>query len=221
MPRPGCSRNCSCDARVASSLSTAKRRRRNQSIVFTVIALLLPVLPESVHATLFRSITGESATINSIGTLTEGGVNYTAIFKPATPPPSYVHLPWVDTTHSYSGHNSIGFEIDPTPSPVDKQTDKVQLRISHADDLSALGFGNTRYLGFAVDIPSAGFQAPSRARCNWRSGGRDRPTRRHFRSPSPVASPRGELRGDRLQRHDAGQSIVRAGGSGNRHDRAG
>ena len=72
-----------------------------------------------------------------------------------------MHLPWIDTTHSYNGHKSVGFEIEPTPAPADKQTDKVQLRISHADDSSALGFGNTRYLGFAVDIPSASFQAPT------------------------------------------------------------
>ena len=115
---------------------------------------------------LYRTITGETggttqATVNPDGSLSESAVNYAAIFKPTTPPPSYVHLPWVDTTRSYNGHNSIGFQIDPTPAPAIHETDKAQLRVSHAGDSSDLEFGNKRYLGFAIDIPSATFQPPT------------------------------------------------------------
>jgi hypothetical protein len=130
---------------------------RKQVILFASLLLAGPA-----RATLFHSITGETASVTSAGSLTENGTTYVGIFKPSTPPPSYVHLPWVDTAHAYRGQKSIGFEIDPTPSPVATDTDKTQLRISHAGESSDLEFGNTRYLGFAVDIPSANFQGPSK-----------------------------------------------------------
>ena len=128
-------------------------------VIFICAAMMFAV---SARATLFHSITGETASVTSAGSLTENGTTYTGIFKPSTPPPSYVHLPWVDTSHAYRGQKSIGFEIDPTPSPVATDTDKTQIRISHAGDSSDLVFDNTRYLGFAVDIPSANFQGPTK-----------------------------------------------------------
>ena len=120
----------------------------------------------SARATLFRSITAETgsptnAVINADGSLTESGVNYIAIYKPTTPPPANVHPAFIDTTTAFDGHNSLGFQIDPTPNPQSTGTDKTQLRVSHAGDSSDLVFDNTRYLGFALNIPSAGFQAPT------------------------------------------------------------
>ena len=131
-----------------------------------VVSLMLCVY-SGAQAALYRKVTAETggstnADINADGSLSESGVNYVAIFKPTTPPPSYVHLPWIDAAHSYNGQKSIGFQIDPTPNPGATETDKTQLRISHAGDSSDLEFGNKRYLGFAVDIPSATFQSPSK-----------------------------------------------------------
>src|SRR5579864_5351317 len=106
-------------------------------------SLLLSTRP--AHATLFRYITAETAapanaTINSDGSLTENGINYVAIYKPATPPPPNVHPAFINTTTAYSGSNSIGFEIDPTPNPDPNSNDKTQLRVSYGGDTSHLAF---------------------------------------------------------------------------------
>jgi hypothetical protein len=117
---------------------------------------------------LFHYISGETwapaaATVNADGSLTESGSTYTAIFKPSTPPPDWVKLPWIDSTNAFNGLHSVGFEIDPhTPDPGSgTPTDKVQLRVSHAGESSDLEFDNKRYLGFDVKLPSAAFQAPT------------------------------------------------------------
>lgn len=121
------------------------------------------------HATLFQAISPADATFDSSGDLVENGVTYLAVYKPTTPPPAWVKPAWISNTGGYNGDDALGFEVDPqTPAAGSgTPTDKTQIRISHADDSSSLNFNGstmtaTRYLGFALYLPSTQVQAPTK-----------------------------------------------------------
>jgi hypothetical protein len=129
-----------------------------------VLATLL-LAPSCARATLYRHITAESpAVINSDGSLTEASVTYPAIYKP-TPQASWVQTPWLDSSLSYKGEQSVGMEIDAVSSYASGDVDKVNHRISSGNDSFALGFGNIkRYTGFALYLPSGEFEIPAAGR---------------------------------------------------------
>lgn len=136
------------------------------SYPFTAGALLLALaLVSPARATLYRHITAEDpAAIDATGNLTEAGVTYPVIYKP-TPQATWVATPWLDSTTSYAGLQSVGMEIDAVASYASGDVDKVNHRISSGNDSFALGFGNVkRYTGFALMLPSAGFDIPAPGR---------------------------------------------------------
>jgi hypothetical protein len=116
-------------------------------------------------ATLYRHITAETvspyyATINPDGSLTEDGVNYPAVFKPV-PQATWVRSPWISPSQMFRGYHAIGMEIDPQNPTTSSDVDKVNLTLSSGNDPFALTFGQKRYTGFALKLPSTGFQIPT------------------------------------------------------------
>ncbi len=129
---------------------------------------LICALGVPAHATLFRHITAETASptnavINSDGSLTESGVTYACIYKP-TPQATWVRTPWISPSQYYLGSHAIGMEIDPVSTYALSDVDKVNHRLESGNDSFALTFGNKRYTGFALKLPSANFQIPDSGR---------------------------------------------------------
>ena len=131
-----------------------------------VVAVM--IISNQADADIYRHISAEtvspySATVDSSGNLTENGITYPVVFKPTTPPLSWVRLPWISPSQTYVGYHSIGMELDPQNTNAftgDTNLDKVNLTISTGHDSFASTFGNTRYLGFAVEFPSVNFYVP-------------------------------------------------------------
>ncbi len=114
------------------------------------------------YATLFHDITANNATLDASNDVVENGVTYLTVYKPV-PPTSNVIGPWIGTNGGFSSNDAFGYEIQPSPSGDTSSTDKVDTRVSHADDSNGLGFDAPKYLGFAVNIPQAGFSPPTAA----------------------------------------------------------
>lgn len=126
---------------------------------------LLCALGVPAHATIYRHITADGdANIDSTGNLTEAGVTYPVIYKPS-PQATWTQTPWLDNTTAYSGSQSVGMEIDAVASYLSGDVDKVNHRICSGNDSFALGFGGIkRYTGFALMLPSWGFEIPEAGR---------------------------------------------------------
>ena len=136
----------------------------------SAFAATIGISTSSAHGVLNEEITAYGAVINSSGSLIENGTTYQSEFKPATPPPSWDLLPWINTSGGgLSGNDSIGFEVNAhNPGSLGGYvpTDKTQERVLYGDEPYALNFNgntytNTEYMGFAVDLPSAAFQGPT------------------------------------------------------------
>jgi len=112
------------------------------------------------YATLYQNITANNATLDSNNDIVENGVTYLTVYKP-TPPSDNVIGPWISTNGGFSSNDAFGYELQPSLANENSSTDKVDTRVSHADDSSGLGFDAPKYLGFAVNIPQAGFSPPT------------------------------------------------------------
>ncbi|HUB24916.1 MAG TPA: heparin lyase I family protein [Tepidisphaeraceae bacterium] len=131
--------------------------KRNCTILLAVLAVVARKA-QVAHATLYTDITANNAAIDSSGDVVENGVTYLTVFKPV-PPTSNIHYPWISTNGGYTSNDALAYEIDPSPAGDTSSTDKVDTRVSHADDSTALTFDSVKYLGFAVNIPAANFAA--------------------------------------------------------------
>jgi hypothetical protein len=127
--------------------------------LWLVVGPLNPLAAET-----FRHITAEpgaGAKIDDAGGLRERGVSYRAIYKP-TPIADWCKKPWIDPSEAFRGKHAIGMEILGKPMTDRTDVDKVNLTISTGRDPFALTFGNQRYTGFAVKLPSRTFQIPEK-----------------------------------------------------------
>jgi hypothetical protein len=136
-------------------IQSVKKKRVLHSLVFAAASLAA----SRAYATLYQDITANNATIDSSGDVVESGVTYQVEYKP-TPPSSNIIGPWISTNGGFSSNDAFGYEIQASIGE-DSSTDKVDTRVSHADDSSGLGFDAPKYLGFAVNIPQAGFSPPT------------------------------------------------------------
>jgi len=142
------------------------RRTFFRPLVFTAAALAAP----RAYGQLYHEITANNATLDASNDVVENGTTYLTVYKP-TPPSSNVIGPWISTNGGFASNDSFGYEIQPSLANENSTTDKVDTRVSHADDSDGLGFDAPKYLGFAVNIPQAGFSAPTVASTNGTSTG--------------------------------------------------
>jgi hypothetical protein len=124
-----------------------------------VVLAALSVCANRAYATLYTDLLASDSSIsNSTEDVVQNGTSYLTVFKP-TPPTSNVHNPAITTNGGYTSNDAFTYEIDPSPVVSATTTEKVDTRISHADDSTALTFDSVKYLGFALNIPSKNFGA--------------------------------------------------------------
>ena len=132
-----------------------------RSLILRSFALAAVNLAASrAYATLFQDITANNATLDGSNDVVENGITYLTVYKPV-PPTSNVIGPWISTNGGFWSNDAFGYQLQPSPSGDTSSTDKVDTRVSHADDSSGLGFDAPKYLGFAVNIPQANFSPPT------------------------------------------------------------
>ena len=111
------------------------------------------------HATLYTDLLASDSSISpSTEDVIQNGTSYLTVFKP-TPPTANVHDPAITTNGGYTSNDAFTYEIDPSPVVSATTVEKVDTRISYGDDATALSFDSVKYLGFALNIPSANFGA--------------------------------------------------------------
>ena len=124
-----------------------------------VFLAALSVCASRAQATLYTDLLASNSSIsNSTEDVVQNGTSYLTVFKP-TPPTSNVHNPAITTNGGYTSNDAFTYEIDPSPVISSTTTEKVDTRVSHADDSTGLTFDSVKYLGFALNIPSANFGA--------------------------------------------------------------
>jgi hypothetical protein len=124
-----------------------------------VMMAALSVCASRARATLYTDLLASQSSIsNSTEDVVQNGTSYLTVFKP-TPPTSNVHNPAITTNGGYTSNDAFTYEIDPSPVVSATTTEKVDTRVSHADDSTALTFDSVKYLGFALNIPSKNFGA--------------------------------------------------------------
>ena len=110
------------------------------------------------RADIFVQFTGDAATFDPNGNMTDAHGNAYAFVYKGVPRPPWVRLPWSSPSQFYNGHHAIGLEILPTGSPVpanDDGTDKANLTIAK------VSLGQDYFLGFAMKLSRRHFDDPT------------------------------------------------------------